>query len=244
MRAFQQHRGLHEHGTCDESTWLALVEASWRLGDRPLRLIAPNMRGDDVGALAVPARQARVRLRTRRRHLRPPHRSGAAGLPAQLRPRGRWHLRSRDGQGARRDQLANRVRTGRCNAPRDRTARQRRRLAARYAHRGRPVRRPVVAHTVGRAGAARRRREGDRRRRARPLVPSCRREPARGQRVHRVRGPRRTDGDHVLLLDRGLRVGGRPLAGMPARVAHRGDGRAPRPPGRRDAPAKCCARRA
>ena len=51
MRAFQQHRGLHEHGTCDESTWLALVEASWRLGDRPLKLIAPNMRGDDVGAL-------------------------------------------------------------------------------------------------------------------------------------------------------------------------------------------------
>jgi N-acetylmuramoyl-L-alanine amidase len=51
VRAFQQHRGLHEHGTCDEPTWLALVEASWRLGDRPLKLIAPNMRGDDVGAL-------------------------------------------------------------------------------------------------------------------------------------------------------------------------------------------------
>ena len=36
---------------CDEATWLALVEASWRLGDRPLKLIAPNIRGDDVGAL-------------------------------------------------------------------------------------------------------------------------------------------------------------------------------------------------
>ena len=45
------HRGLHEQGICDEATWLALVEASWRLGDRPLKLIAPNMRGDDVGAL-------------------------------------------------------------------------------------------------------------------------------------------------------------------------------------------------
>lgn len=51
MRSFQRHRGLHEHGSCDETTWLALVEASWRLGDRPLKLIAPNMRGDDVGTL-------------------------------------------------------------------------------------------------------------------------------------------------------------------------------------------------
>jgi len=51
VRAFQHHRGLHEHGACDEATWLALVEASWRLGDRPLKLVAPNMRGDDVGTL-------------------------------------------------------------------------------------------------------------------------------------------------------------------------------------------------
>lgn len=27
------------------------MEASWRLGDRPLKLLAPNMRGDDVGTL-------------------------------------------------------------------------------------------------------------------------------------------------------------------------------------------------
>ncbi len=51
MLEFQRHRGLHEHGTCDETTWLALVEASWRLGDRPLKLLAPNLRGDDVGTL-------------------------------------------------------------------------------------------------------------------------------------------------------------------------------------------------
>ncbi len=51
MRAFQRHHGLHEHGQCDEPTWLALVEASWRLGDRPLRLVAPYLRGDDVGTL-------------------------------------------------------------------------------------------------------------------------------------------------------------------------------------------------
>ena len=51
MRAFQRHHGLHENGRCDEPTWLALVEASWRLGDRPLRLVAPYLRGDDVGTL-------------------------------------------------------------------------------------------------------------------------------------------------------------------------------------------------
>jgi len=51
VRSFQRHRGLHDHGCCDEPTWLALVEASWRLGDRPLQLLAPNLRGDDVGTL-------------------------------------------------------------------------------------------------------------------------------------------------------------------------------------------------
>ncbi len=51
VRAFQRHRGLHDHGVCDEPTWLALVESTWQLGDRPLRLVAPHLRGDDVGAL-------------------------------------------------------------------------------------------------------------------------------------------------------------------------------------------------
>lgn len=51
VSAFQAGRGLHQHGSCDEVTWLALVEASWRLGDRPLLLRAPNQRGDDVGTL-------------------------------------------------------------------------------------------------------------------------------------------------------------------------------------------------
>ncbi len=51
VRAFQRTRGLREQDICDEATWLALVEASWRLGDRPLKLVAPNMRGDDVATL-------------------------------------------------------------------------------------------------------------------------------------------------------------------------------------------------
>jgi N-acetylmuramoyl-L-alanine amidase len=51
VRAFQRSRGVPDHGRCDESTWLALVEASWCLGDRPLRLVSPFMRGDDVGTL-------------------------------------------------------------------------------------------------------------------------------------------------------------------------------------------------
>ena len=44
-------RGLRATGECDEQTWIALVEASWRLGDRLLVLTAPNMRGDDVADL-------------------------------------------------------------------------------------------------------------------------------------------------------------------------------------------------
>jgi N-acetylmuramoyl-L-alanine amidase len=48
---FQRHRGLHDHGICDEPTWLALVESTWQLGARPLRLVAPHLRGDDVGQL-------------------------------------------------------------------------------------------------------------------------------------------------------------------------------------------------
>lgn len=38
-------------GVCDEHTWRAIVEASWKLGDRLLMLVAPNLRGDDVGEL-------------------------------------------------------------------------------------------------------------------------------------------------------------------------------------------------
>lgn len=48
---FQAARGLRRTGVCDHSTWLALVEASWRLGDRVLVLSAPNLRGDDVADL-------------------------------------------------------------------------------------------------------------------------------------------------------------------------------------------------
>jgi N-acetylmuramoyl-L-alanine amidase len=51
VQAFQRHHGLPDHGRGDEATWLALVEASWRLGERSLRLIAPHQRGDDVAAL-------------------------------------------------------------------------------------------------------------------------------------------------------------------------------------------------
>ena len=101
MQAFQRHRGLHDHGRCDEPTWLALVEASWRLGDRPLRLVAPFLRGDDVGTLQTLARPPRLRLRPGRRHLRPgdgraPSRTSSATAvststaSAGRRPSGRW----------------------------------------------------------------------------------------------------------------------------------------------------------
>lgn len=51
MRAFQRGRGLTESGICDTHTWAALVEASWKLGDRPLLLTSPNLRGDDIAEL-------------------------------------------------------------------------------------------------------------------------------------------------------------------------------------------------
>jgi N-acetylmuramoyl-L-alanine amidase len=51
VRDFQQQRGLRVTGRCDEGTWRAIVEASWKLGDRLLMLAAPNLRGDDVAEL-------------------------------------------------------------------------------------------------------------------------------------------------------------------------------------------------
>jgi N-acetylmuramoyl-L-alanine amidase len=51
VRAFQVARGLRPDGVCDENTWTALVEATWKFGDRLLFLTSPNMRGDDVAEL-------------------------------------------------------------------------------------------------------------------------------------------------------------------------------------------------
>jgi N-acetylmuramoyl-L-alanine amidase len=51
LRSFQVERGLRDTGSCDDETWRAIVEASWKLGDRILVLVAPNLRGDDVSEL-------------------------------------------------------------------------------------------------------------------------------------------------------------------------------------------------
>lgn len=51
VRAFQQRRGLDVDGIVGPITWRELVEASWALGDRILRLREPPMRGDDVREL-------------------------------------------------------------------------------------------------------------------------------------------------------------------------------------------------
>lgn len=48
VRAFQQDRGVRVDGIVGEVTWGELVESSWSLGDRILRLQDPLMRGDDV----------------------------------------------------------------------------------------------------------------------------------------------------------------------------------------------------
>lgn len=51
VASFQTDRGLTVTGVCDDDTWHALLEASWSLGDRPLMLRSPNLRGDDVAEL-------------------------------------------------------------------------------------------------------------------------------------------------------------------------------------------------
>ncbi|MFN2490720.1 MAG: N-acetylmuramoyl-L-alanine amidase [Actinomycetota bacterium] len=51
VRAFQQQRGILVDGIVGPHTWRELVEAGWRLGDRPLYLRHPPLRGDDVEAL-------------------------------------------------------------------------------------------------------------------------------------------------------------------------------------------------
>jgi N-acetylmuramoyl-L-alanine amidase len=58
LQAFQRARGLRVSEHCDEHCWKALVEASWKLGDRMLLLTSPNLRGDDVAELQ--ARLARL----------------------------------------------------------------------------------------------------------------------------------------------------------------------------------------
>ena len=52
VRAFQQQRGLITDGVVGPSTYRALLDAGWRLGDRMLALmISAPMSGDDVTVL-------------------------------------------------------------------------------------------------------------------------------------------------------------------------------------------------
>jgi len=51
VKAFQHRRGLTITGIVDKGTWKALVEATYKLGDRFLYLRSPFFRGDDVREL-------------------------------------------------------------------------------------------------------------------------------------------------------------------------------------------------
>ena len=53
VREFQADRRLVEDGICAQQTWAALVEATFRLGDRMLYLRSPLTRGDDVADLQL-----------------------------------------------------------------------------------------------------------------------------------------------------------------------------------------------
>jgi N-acetylmuramoyl-L-alanine amidase len=53
VHRFQESRGLLLAVVCDASTWAALVEAGYRLGDRLLYHRTPMLRGDDVSELQL-----------------------------------------------------------------------------------------------------------------------------------------------------------------------------------------------
>ena len=77
-------------------TWRAIVEASWKLGDRLLMLVAPEPARRRCRRTPIVVGAHRFRLGSRRRHLRAGHRPRAGRLPAQQRgQRGRrvWHRR-------------------------------------------------------------------------------------------------------------------------------------------------------
>jgi len=50
---FQRANGLDPEGICDASTWAALIETAFNIGDRLLCLRSPMMRGDDVSELQL-----------------------------------------------------------------------------------------------------------------------------------------------------------------------------------------------
>jgi N-acetylmuramoyl-L-alanine amidase len=51
VRSFQERRGLRVDGICGPETWGALIESTFRLGDRLLFIAQPMQRGDDVSTL-------------------------------------------------------------------------------------------------------------------------------------------------------------------------------------------------
>ena len=53
LRGFQEQAGLVSDGVCDSSTWAALVESEFGIGDRMLFYRSPMMRGNDVADLQL-----------------------------------------------------------------------------------------------------------------------------------------------------------------------------------------------
>ena len=239
MRAFQEARGLRADGVCDENTWTALVEASWKLGDRLLFLTSPE-----------PARR-------RRRRAAVTPRLGSASTAAEvdgiLGPRTARALAdfqrncglNADGvcgtdtvRAIVRGQRPDRRRPGRGDRPRTRAPARGPRLAGRLPHRGRPVRRAQRARPHAGPRAAPARRHGDAARRARRRGPGAGGQPLRRPRLRGLRepAPRPRRRGPLLRVPTFESVGGRALAEAD-RPASCGQVDGLQPTGARDAPA-------
>ena len=147
---------------------------------------------------ADPPRPARVRLRPRRRHLRPAHRARARRLPAQLRPAERRRLRPGHDPRARCGSAA-RPAPGRASppsasasgcAPRPTSVASLRVVVGQFGGLS-------AGHPVAQPRAAPRGRARDVARRARRRRPGARGQPVRRRRLRRVRGRRPTTGSVV-----------------------------------------------
>ncbi len=205
VTSFQTQRGLHVSGSCDESTWLALIEAGWELGDRLLMLNAPMLRGDDVADLQRSLNHVGFDCGRPDGIFGPARWPCRARLPTQLGPHRRRHLWRSDRADAAPREREERFRPGRGIHSRVRST-QRPVVDRGAPARGRPVRRSQLDHPHRCSVLTRTRRDRDVDRRVRSTGTSGRSEPVRCERLRRLRRASRRSVDHLLLRGAVVRV--------------------------------------